>query len=161
MAKIKLIDISKEKPVKIGNIKKESLSETELFKQKEIIVNTDKLSPLYTIFYLEELSEKYLLTYEEILTMLYLYELGLFKLTVKVIHANIYVSNYLKLGYIVKDFKHKRIQLYKLSDKGFNVVNDFFKLSENRNSYLSYNRQTGVDTEGKLKSTLSNYFKKD
>ncbi len=159
MAKIKTIDVSTEIPIDIKFLKKKSLSNTVLFEQKEIIVESSKISSLYTIFSLEYISEKFLLTYEEILIMLYLYELGLFKLKITIINESFNVSNFIGLGYIVEDYSYKKTKLYKLSEKGINIVAEYLYHSKNNDTYISCNRQIGVDLDSKVKSTLSNYLK--
>lgn len=155
---ISKIDIDNEIPIEITNINNNDGK--LVFKQKSVIVENENSSFGYIFFCLEILMEKYLLDYEEVLLLLYLNELVLFDRKIKVIERIVDLGIYLRMGYIKENYSYKKKKLYNLSDKGLDVVNDFLKTINNRDSLILENRKTEIALESKVKSVLGDYFNK-
>lgn len=156
--RIKKIDSVNEIPVTIVPVKNK---ETDIaFNQKVIVVENANSSYGYILLCLEILMEEHLLEYEEVLLFLYLQELGLFELKIKLRERNMDLSMYLRMGYLQENYSHKKNRLFNLSEKGLCVVNDFVKIINNRDSFISENRKTEINLENKVKSVLGNYFDK-
>lgn len=156
--RIKKIDVVNEIPVTIVPVKNK---ETDIaFNQKVIVVENVNSSYGYILLCLEILMEEHLLDYEEVLLFLYLQELGLFELKIKLRERNMDLSMYLRMGYLQENYSHKKSRLFNLSDKGLCVVNDFIKIINNRDSFISENRKTEIKLDNKVKSVLGDYFGK-
>jgi len=156
--RIRKIDSVNEIPETIVPVKNK---ETDIaFNQKVIVVENVNSSYGYILLCLEILMEEHLLDYEEVLLFLYLQELGLFELKIKVRERNMDLSMYLRMGYIQENYSHKKNRLFNLSDKSLCVVNDFIKIINNRDSFISENRKTEITLDNKVKSVLGNYFDK-
>ena len=155
---IKSFDASMEKPLEIKGLKKNGLSNNKMFKQKEVLFNGVSLEMSYTILALQKISEKHNINYDKILTLLYLQELGLFRLTVKVVSRTVLIKDFIRMGYVQEDYSKKRIVLHKLSDLGLGLVQEFYKTLENHDEFISCNRETEIKLDKKIRSTLSGYF---
>lgn len=152
--KIRKIDTKTEQPIKIKAVEKKVLPG---ILSKRIVNNAN--SPYsYLLFCLEILMEKYVLDYDEVLIFLYLHELGLFELKIKILERKINLGIYLRLGYICENYSHRKQKLYKLTDKGIGVITEFYKIMNNRDSFISANRKTEIALKSKVKAVLGDYF---
>lgn len=156
--KLKKVDVNKEKSLHIKVVRKKVLTSEVLFQKKNVVVESDNLEMAYTIFALQALSEKYKLSYDSLLVLLYLQELSLFAMKIRIFNRLFKLDNLFHLGYIKEDYSNNNKKLFRLTEKAIPVVKEFYDLLLNSSSFISSNRQTDLDLNNKVKSTLGNYF---
>lgn len=156
--KLKKVDVNKEKSLHIKVVRKKVLTSEVLFQKKNVVVESDNLEMAYTIFALQALSDKYKLSYDSLLVLLYLQELSLFAMKIRIFNRLFKLDNLFHLGYIKEDYSNNNKKLFRLTEKAIPVVKEFYDLLLNSSSFISSNRQTDLDLNNKVKSTLGNYF---
>lgn len=156
--KLKNVDVNKEKSLHIKVVRKKALTSEVLFQKKNVVVESDNLEMAYTIFSLQALSDKYKLSYDSLLVLLYLQELSLFSMKIRIFNRSIKLNNLFHLGYIKEDYSNNNKKLFKLTEKAIPVVKEFYYLLSNSSSFISSNRKTDLDLNNKVKSTLGDYF---
>jgi hypothetical protein len=97
----------------------------EVIEAKELIANFSSNDFSFTIFVLEELSSKYYLNYDEILIILYLYELVLFGRKIDFFGGWHMIGDLIDKGFADKDSSFTNKDLYRLSEKGYSLVSDY------------------------------------
>lgn len=151
-------------PLKKINLEKEVVLPNKADKEsvfiKDNIIEANKISTSYSLFALEVLSDKYYIEYEDILVILYLYELGLFELKINVLQKKINLKHLLSNDFIVMDYNCQGKELYKLTKKSFSIVKEFNELINNVGSFLTHNRKAELDLKNKVTSVLDSYFVK-
>ena len=153
------IDTKKEKPLEItGVLNRCAIRASKIFKKAKISIGSQNIKSSYLIFHLENISVKENISYEKILIILYLHELGLFTLGINISGRNFYLKDIMNLGYIVQDYTHKGNKLFKLTQIGIDVVNDFNKRLKDNSSLIAKNRETDVDLDSQVKSALDSYY---
>lgn len=113
----------------------------------------------YMIFALETIGKNNFIVYEDILLMLYLYELGLFKYTINILGGRYTLRDLLNNEYVARDYSNKSNDLYKLTKKGLSIVNEVNEILSDKNRFISDNRQADLDLESDVSKTLEDYFK--
>lgn len=113
----------------------------------------------YLFLHLTKFCEEEKLTFKQVLLLLYLNELQIFNHKINLIDGEYQVTKISEYGFIETDFTYKKTNYWCLSDKGKNVVKRFYDQIGTNNSLLVMNRQTEMDVESKVKSTLSTLFK--
>ena len=156
--RIKKIDIDNEESIEIKKVVKNSLTNEVIFDKKKLIVESDNLNTAYTIFSLQNLTDKYSLDYDRLLIILYLKELNLFSLRIKVLDRSILLRSFIPSGFIVEDYSNNNKKLFKLTDKSIRIVKEFYDSLSNNSSFLSKNREAELDVDSKVKSVLGDYF---
>jgi hypothetical protein len=152
--KIRTIDTKKERPHQIKSLKKKVAT----FKQPEIIVDRKGFDHSYMIFFLEHMFNKYLLEYQEVLTLLYLQYLGLFEKRIEILERKINLSDLIKMNYVRQEYVVNKKKLYCLTDKSLEIVKEFSNVMNNKSNYYDANRNVDTTVNNKIKSTLSSYF---
>ena len=146
------------KALRITTDSKKSLKNEDLFVENNIVV--ESLGGFqYMIFCYQEIYNMYGLSAEEVLIILYLKDLWLFGLQINVVSRKYQLGSFLKRGFIVVDYTYNNKELYRLSDKGNGVINEFNNLLKNSKSYISENRETDLSQESKMNSVLDKFFK--
>lgn len=150
---VKNFDPNTAVPVKVKRVKKKVKDQQ---KQEAVAIVSD--NPLsYLIFNLQEVSEKYNLSYEKIVMLIYLKELSVFALDIKIVNRKVKLTEYLSSGLITLDYSVKK-NLYKVSDLGSQIISDLQNSIKNSSSFYTQNRQTDIDVDNKIKSALSGLF---
>jgi len=140
------------------NSSKRDFKESAIFNKTEILVESQNLTSSYLIFGLNLVSKKHKISIEEILVCLYLHELGLFSLSVVVLHRWYKLAQYINKGLITEDYIVGRKTLYKLTKKGNDVVVDFNNTLGDNTGDISKNRETDMGLDNEVKSALADYF---
>ncbi len=153
------IDTKKEKPLEItGVLHRCAIRASKIFKKAKISIGSQNIKSSYLIFHLEDISVKEAISYEKILMILYLHELGLFTLRINISGREFYLIEIMNLGYIVQDYSHKGNKLYKLTKEGIDIVNDFNDRLKDNSPLIAKNRETDADLDRQVKSALDDYF---
>lgn len=154
---VKNIEIKERSKVVVKELSKKGLTKDSLFDKKEPVIFANENSLSYIIFHIEYVSEKYSLSYEKLLMLLYLKELQMFSMDFKIHSRNIRLHEYLASGLIIKDYINEK-KIYRLSSKGLNIIKDFNVSFKNNNALLLKNRVTDIDLNSRVASVLSSMF---
>ena len=132
----------------------------EVIEAKELITNFSSNDFSFTIFVLEELSLKYYLNYDEILIILYLYELVLFGRKVDFFGGWYMIGDLIDKGFADKDSSVTDKDLYRLSEKGYSLVSDYSDGFKKKEKWVFLNRKIPLTDNSEVKSVINNYFNK-
>jgi hypothetical protein len=132
----------------------------EVIEAKELITNFSSNDFSFTIFVLEELSLKYYLNYDEILIILYLYELVLFGRKVDFFGGWYMIGDLIDKGFADKDSSVTDKDLYRLSEKGYSLVSDYSDGFKKKEKWINENRKIPLTDNSEIKSVINNYFNK-
>jgi len=157
--KLKNFNPLTEAPVKIDfKYNKKALTRKQVFNKEEIVMKSTDVKTSYLIFQLQEIKEKYKISYEKILVLLYLQELGLFSDPIKVFGEKIKLAEFIHAGYMAESFNNKSTVLYKLTDRGVGIVLEFNSLVDNNEGNIMKNRSTDLSLEAKTKGVLADFY---
>lgn len=141
--------VAKEKPDSIRNV---------MFSRGNIIVESTNLDMCYIAHAFQDTCHKYGIDFEECAVLLYIYELGLVNLKLKMTGKEFWLTNYVQKGFLDEDWSHNTKKLYRLSNYGMEIINYISKCMFNKDKYIGKNRITDIDVETRMKSTLTDYF---
>jgi len=152
----KIVPFDKKNVVEVDlSVKKN----TQLIKAKKLSTSFSENDFSFTIFVLEELSGKYLLSYEDILVILYLYEIVVFGRKIDFNGGWYLLGNLIDKGFADKDYSIKEKDLYRLSERGIGLVNDYSKGFGNKDKWINENRKIPISDQSIVSSVISDYFK--
>ncbi|WP_439132515.1 hypothetical protein [Polaribacter sp.] len=127
--------------------------------KKDFMISSSNLELCFLIFSVNEMLDKYKLTHEEVLIILYLYELGLFTIYVDINRGTEYSLNpFLKKGLIEQDYSNNDKKLFKLSDIGVDLVKNIFYNLENSEVFKNRNREISLELESKAVNLINKYI---
>jgi hypothetical protein len=132
----------------------------EVIEAKQLVTNFSGNDFSFTIFVLEELSSKYYLNYDEILIILYLYELGLFGKKVDFFNGWYMLEDLIQKGFADKDSSFTNRDFYRLSEKGYSLVSDYSDAFKKKEKWVSLNRKIPLTNNSEVKSIINDYFSK-
>ena len=144
--------------VEVPSVKKDSLSKSDLLEKEVVEIQAGKNNLLYMIVHLERMKVEFGVSYEEMLTLLYLKELGVFRLRIYVLDKWISLTKFEESGIITQDYYHRSKTLFKLTDKGNTIIDAFMKYFNTPDAFLLDNRETDIDVASKMKSVLSKIY---
>lgn len=161
MPDIKPFNTDGKKPVKIVGSLKKDLSYVNKFRLGDIKVPSTKIELCYLIFKIEKISKEYGIDYKDVLMVLYLYELGLFKAVVN-IEGKTYMLKNLKQKKIIKNNNSNRGKMmYSLDTKGFEIVRNLLSSLDFDSSIEDDNRVTLLENEDEMDKLLEGYFRQN
>ena len=150
-----------EEPVYIDlKHKKNPLNKKRVFNKEDIIVKSSEVNLSFLIFHFEEIKKRYNIDYQDVMILLYLQELGLFRSSLIVFGLKIDLKELTRVGYVIESFKNKTNVLYKLTDRANEVLFELNLLIKNNNGNIMKNRTTDLSLEAKTKGVLDNYYSK-
>lgn len=157
--KMKKIDISNEEPV---NFIRKKIRSTDFDKPitKEVVAfNEDKFDIASILFNLQDTCNKYGITYDNVLVLIYLNELCVFRYTIYILDRRIDLKEYRSLGFIAEDFEVKRHNYYRITNRGKEIAEYFFSTLNNSSGVIGENRVLELDARAKMKSVLENHYR--
>tara|TARA_R110000772_G_scaffold35637_7_gene85838 strand:- start:347 stop:832 length:486 start_codon:yes stop_codon:yes gene_type:complete len=154
--KINEFDPSGEEVIIISGSKKEALTKEILFEEKPIVVTANVSEGSYFIFGLLEIENRFGINSEKMILLLYLKELGIFSLQLKILHRTFRIGDFNNL--IEQDFSRRGKTLYRLSMDGIKVIDEFNKIMSDNSKYLLANRHTDLDVDSAVSAKLAGYF---
>jgi hypothetical protein len=132
------------------------IKKVEVVSAKEIISNPTLNDYSYTLFVLETISSKMMLNYDEILVILYLNDLVVFGKKIDVPSGWYMLDGIIKRGFADKDYSFKDKDIYRLSEKGINVVDEYLRLFKEKDKWM--NLKTTLSDDSVVKSVIADYF---
>lgn len=157
--KIKNFNPDEETPEVIPDVKKESTTKNVLFKKSNVIVESSGSKLCYLIFGFQKVCEEYGIDYDECIVLMYLEELGLFKLQVQVFKRRVVLGDYLLKELIEEDYSHRKKKLYRLTKRGNDIVKGIYNTISDNSRLIGENRSVDLGLGNKVSSILSNYFR--
>ena len=138
------------KPIKVYGLKVNETPITSFipFKRTTIRVNPTNLNTSWIMFALDDTIKKYGLSQKVLLTLLYLYEMGSFKIIHNIRGKKYHVSHLVRMGYIVLDYILNNNKYYKLTNKAVVVVRHFNKRLESISLEYKKDNKTNVMPDG-------------
>ncbi|MFK5981438.1 MAG: hypothetical protein QM499_00875 [Flavobacteriaceae bacterium] len=155
---IKKIDVSKEEPISFVRKKIRSSDFVEPPKKEISDFNIDKFNIASLLFNLQDACNKYGIRYENVIVLIYLNELSVFRFDIKVLDRSIKLVEYLALGFIVTDFTAKKKNYYRITKYGKEIADYFYSTLNNSANYIKENRVLELDAKAKMKSVLADYY---
>lgn len=156
--KMKIIDIKSENEVKVSVVRKKNLIKDIIDKETVIVVESKKSKYSYMIFAFQKIQEKYGINYDTIIVVMYLNELDLFSNKITIENRVITLTDYVRLGLVVKEHKVSGKNLYKLTERSKEILSEFNDLVKNSSQFISENRTTEIGVDSKVSDVLSKYF---
>ena len=156
---IKKFNTSQEKPIEIKGLVKNGITKEMVFSQSKIVVSDENLKMSYIVFVLQKMSLEYNLSYENILLLVYLKELGLFRLQLDLLDKKPQIGHFENKGFIEQDYSIRGKTLYKLTSEGLCFVQEFYSLMSSPDPFLSFNREVDTGLDKNMKSFLDGYFR--
>lgn len=156
MDTLKSVEVKKENIVKITSEKKDKTYSKDFFKPEKIDHNIYKTG--YLAFQLQLTANKFGVTYDMILILLYLNELEIFSYKFKIIDRDLTVLDMVQFGFVYEDLIGGKRKLYKLTSKGKELVSHFNKNINNVDAFLLKNRSGFNESASVIKGVLDNYF---
>lgn len=144
--------------VNIGEVVEKDLDYTKKYRYADIRINSSNTDLCYLIFHLDSLSRDYKININEVLLLVYLYELGVFSGTIEFEGRLVRVIGLERYGFIEIDYSHNGKKLYSLSAKGIMFVKDFSKRISNSEHLIHRNRKAIMDDDSRAKAVISRYF---
>lgn len=136
------------------------VKKVEVVAAKEVVTTATLNDYSYTLFVLEAVSSKTLLSYEDITVILYLNELVVFGKKIEIPGGWYMLDGIIKKGYADRDYGFKDREIYRLSEKGIRVVDDYLKLFKEKERWINLNRKVGFSNNSVVKSAIQDYFQK-
>lgn len=159
MSKVRKRNLETSEVIKVDlDIERKPISK-DIISESIKTVDTDVTGISFILFHLEFISSKYDISYEYVIILLYLYDLKIFTMTIEVHERQIALYQYVVNDLITDDYSVNNNKLYKLTDKGNGIVEEFRKVMKNDKSVMLKNRNTDIDLDSKAKSVLSSFFK--
>jgi len=158
MARTKKINKQSDEEVIIDDVSKNGLTKEKLFEKKDIVIIGKSRKSSYLIFGIYDTAEKYDIKPDWVIMLLYLHELELFNLEIRVLGKLHRIGEYKNHGLIKPNYSNNGKRLYCLSQKGLKVIEYLYSCLDDNSKYILKNRQTDVDLDSKVKGVLSNYF---
>lgn len=124
----------------------------------DVKIESSNINICYLIFHFQKIKKDLKLTFEQILILIYLYELGLFSRYVDI--DNKFKKDILEfkdLGFVKEQFVGDK-RYYSLSDNGLYLIRDLFNDINNSSKHKGKNRKAELDLENKVDIVLNNYF---
>lgn len=149
-----------KKYVRLTSKSTKKINYTDIVK-KDFVIDSSKLNICFLIFSMNEFLIKHQLNHEELLIILYLFELGLFPLLINLNRGSDYrLQSFLKKGLIEKEENvDNKKNLHRLSDVGLNLVKDVFYQLEKSDDFIGFNREILMDLDSRSTDILNKYFK--
>lgn len=157
---IKNFNPNEEKEEIINGTNKSLNTKDVLFRKANMVVESSQINFSYLIFSLQKVCQKYGIDYDECIMLMYLQELGLFSIQLKVLKRTVRLGDYLLKELIVEDYSHKNKKLYRLSDVGKDIVKEIYSNVSDNTRYVGENRSTDLGVDTKVTAMLSKYFSK-
>jgi hypothetical protein len=154
---VKKIDTLNEEVVEVALDKVKSGDFNVVLKKEEIVFNKDNFEIGTLIFNFQDTCNKYGITYDSLLILLYLNELSVFNYDLKIIDRDIKLREYQSLGFIVKDFTSKR-GYFKITAYGKEIVAYFASTMGDISGIIKENQVLDLDATAKMKSVLADYY---
>ena len=155
--KIKRLDVGEEE-VNVVVENKKALTRDILFKEEEKVVEANKYEISFLIFHLIDFEKRHRISQDKLIILLYLRELSLFSIQIKVLNRTIRLGEFLSMKLIEEDYSKRGVKLYKLSLSGILLVDEFNTITRDNSKYLLDNRHTDIDAESSIKASISSYF---
>ena len=115
------------KKIKTKTKNNKNLDYVSKFRLSNTVIESTN-SQLYTILNnVMAVTSRYELSVEEVLCLIYLYELGVFSLVIKFQGREFRLGSLMDKGFVKEDYSYNNRKLYSLSDKGFDAINLFNK----------------------------------
>lgn len=127
-----------------------------LNKSKNIKVEESDIDMFYLIFSLGKVCEDYNIAYEDCVILLYLYELGVFPLSLEVHSKMIRLKGYLLIDLIKEEGVFNGKKLYSLTNTSNDILKKIFSFDYTRVKHKNRVVETGVGL--KVSSALNSYF---
>lgn len=157
------VNLDNEKPELIKNVGKSAVkpnSSKEISQRKEgVVVESSGLNNRYLLFVLQDVCDFYGIDFEECLVLLYLEELSIFNLHIRLLSRRINLGDYVLKSLIIEDYSHRGKRLYRLSKYGKEIIERIDKGLSDVSKYVGENRSVDSGADINVKSALSSYFK--
>ena len=146
------------KKIKTKTKNNKNLDYVSKFRLSNTVIESTN-SQLYTILNnVMAVTSRYELSVEEVLCLIYLYELGVFSLVIKFQGREFRLGSLMDKGFVKEDYSYNNRKLYSLSDKGFDAINLFNKSFSMDRIDLSNNKKTSK--KGNISVLVSGYLNK-
>lgn len=141
------------------DLKKPNSSRDVVFKKEGVLVGLSENRFVYLVFAFQKVCEEYGIDYNECLLLIYLEELGLFPLKIRVCSKTFFIRDYVLKGLVFEDYSHKGKKLYRLSKRALEILKRLDDLLSDDSRFVGMNRNTETHPKIKMKDALSNYFR--
>ena len=128
------------------------------FKKTNVIVESSASNFSYMLFGLKSTCDKYAIDYEKCLILMYLEELGIFAIDLKIFSDSKKLTDYSAQGLIISDNMANGKNLYKLSKSGLEIVENIKNVMADESKFINLNRAVDVEADKKIKGALFEYF---
>lgn len=149
-----------KKYVRLTSKSTKNVNYTDVVK-KDFIIDSSSINICFLIFSMNEFLIEHQLNHEELLIILYLFELGLFPTYIDINRGPKYsLNSFIKKGLVeVEGNIENKKNLHRLSDIGLELVKNVFYKLEKYNDFIGFNREVLMDLDSRSTDILNKYFK--